>query len=182
MSDFIKSQIEKRLKELRYNCGLQRLHLRNAHGRRWSGCARQDPEKPSSWDLHWETLQAQAQIDRPKDVAAADKTLADFIAEHRHLMGADWPGTDHGRLCWSDYCGGLPIDQHYCQREEGHEGHHAIESGAWPREVTNDHEWHRLIKSCLHAETRENGEAIVCAVCGHALGTPNQESQPNKNL
>ena len=54
MSD-LKSIITQRLVELRHDCALQRLHLRNAHGRRWSGCKRDDPDNPSSWDLHWET-------------------------------------------------------------------------------------------------------------------------------
>ena len=157
-SGFLREQIEKRLKELRYNCGLQRLHLANAHGRRWSGCPRQDPDKPSSWDLHWENLQAEAQRERPKDVAKADKELADFIAEHRPLMGADWIGNDHGRLCWGHYLGGMPIDQHYCQREEGHDGNCADEwpetrwacespRGSWPKGVTCDREWREKIES-----------------------------------
>jgi hypothetical protein len=150
MSTFIREQIEKRLKELRYDCGLQRLHLRNAFGRRWSGCPRRDPEKPDSWDLHWENLQAQAQKERPEWVAKADKALADFIAEHRAIMGPDWPGTDHGRLCWSPFSGGCPIDQHYCQLEENHEGAHADDQGAWPVDVTNEHEWHKLRERCLH--------------------------------
>lgn len=50
MSTFLKEQIEKKLKELRYDCGLQRLHLANAHGWRWSGCERKEPYNPSSWD------------------------------------------------------------------------------------------------------------------------------------
>lgn len=118
------SVIEQNLHVLRHDCALQRLHLRNAHGPRWSGCPRKDPDKPSSWDLYWENLQAEAQRERPKDVAAADKRLADFIAESRKVMGPDWPGNDHGRLCWSPFFGGLPINQFYCQLQEGHTGPH----------------------------------------------------------
>ena len=156
-SGFLRESIEKKLAELRYNCGLQRLHLSNAHRGRWSGCPRQDPDKPSSWDLYWENLQAKAQRERPLDVAKADKELADFIAEHRPLMGADWVGNDHGRLCWGHYLGGFPIDQHYCQREEGHDGNCADEwpetrwacespRGSWPKGVTCDREWRELIE------------------------------------
>ena len=123
MSD-LKQQIEKRLKELRDDCALQRIHVRNAFGTRWSGCQRANPDKPSQWDLHWENLQAEAQMQRPKDVEVADKRLAEFIQESRVIMGAEWPGTDHGRLCWAPFCGGLPIGQFYCQREEGHAGYH----------------------------------------------------------
>lgn len=166
MSDFIKQAIEKRLKELRYNCGLQRLHLRNAHGLRWSGCERRNPDKPDAWEKHWEDLQAKAQVDRPKDVAAADKALADFIAEHRAFMGSEWPGTDHGRLCWSPYCGGSPIEQRYCQLNERHEGIHSDMEYSWPREVTNDTEWSRLRKSCPHTETVDRDGVKYCPVCG----------------
>lgn len=160
ISSFLREQIEKRLKELRYNCGLQRLHLRIAHGPRWSGCQRRNPEKPDSWELYWEELQAKAQQERPKDVEAADKALVDFIAEHRPLMGDDWIGDDHGRLCWSPFLGGRPIDQHYCQREEGHTGTHGNELGAWPIGVTNEHEWHRLLDSLPKGSTglSENSE------------------------
>lgn len=168
-SPFVREQIEKRLKELRENCALQRLHLRNAHGRRWSGCERSDRNNPSSWDLYWENLQAEAQRERPKWVEAADKQLSDFIAEHRPLMGADWVGNDHGRLCWAPYCGGRPIDQHYCQLDEGHEGAHADQSGAWPRDVTNDHEWHRLANSCCHPATFGKEQSTICAACGTTL-------------
>lgn len=170
MSDFIKQQIDKRLKELRYNCALQRLHVRNAFGPRWSGCQRQDPNKPSSWDLHWENLQAQAQVERPKDVSAADKALADFIAEHRPLMDPTWPGSDHGRLCWAPFTGGLPIDQHYCQREEGHGGFHCDGVGAWPRNVTHDQEFSKVRNECPHMmEPVEYGGAPVCPACGATL-------------
>lgn len=179
MSD-LKLQIEKRLKELQHDCALKRLYLRQAFGPRWSGCARMDPDKPSSWDLHWENLQAEAQRQRPKDIAAADKKLADFITESRAIMGSDWPGTDHGRLCWSPFCGGMPIGQFYCELPEGHDGPHVgtEEYGrktAWPnsplQEVTNDRQWHELIKLCLHPTPtrREPDGATICSVCGMAL-------------
>jgi hypothetical protein len=158
VSVFVRESIEKQLKQLRYNCCLQRLHLRNAHGPRWSGQPRRNPDKPDSWDLHWENLQAQAQITRAKDVKEADEELTGFIAEHRPIMGSDWIGNDHGRLCWADYLGGYPIDHHYCQREEGHEGNHGDEwpehrwacehpRGSWPQGVTCDREWRDKIEA-----------------------------------
>lgn len=153
MSDFIRQQIEKRLKELRDDCGLQRLHLRNAHGPRWSGCQRRNPEKPDGWELYWENLQAAAQAERPTWVKAADQALSDFIAEHRPIMGAGWIGNDHGRLCWSAFLGGSPIDQHYCQREEGHSGPHGNKVGEWPIGVTNCHEWNRLLEKLPKGST-----------------------------
>lgn len=153
MSTFLRQKIEDRLVELRYDCGLQRLHLRNAHGPRWSGCQRRNPDKADSWEQHWEDLQAKAQMERPKDVEAADKALKDFILEHRPFMGADWPGTDHGRLCWSPFLGGIPIDQHYCQREEAHSGPHRNEAGEWPLGVTNGREWHQLLKTLPEGAT-----------------------------
>lgn len=115
MSEFIKQQINKRLAELRADCALQREHVRNAFDFKWGQ------------GQYWDDRQSEAQRDRPKDVANADKTLADFIAEHRPIMGADWIGNDHGRLCWDSYLGcldGNPIDNHYCQLPEGHEGYH----------------------------------------------------------
>lgn len=163
----LRDAINQKLAELRKDCALQRLHLKNAFGRRWSGCQRQDPEKPSSWDLYWENLQAEAQRERPKDVEAADKALADFIAECRVIMGPDWIGNDHGRLCWATYLGGMPIDTHYCVREEGHAGNHADEwpetrwacngpRGSWPQGVTCDREWRELI-----ADKKEKGSEVA---------------------
>ncbi len=163
VSSCVREAIEKRLAELRYQCGLHRLHVINAFGRRWSQQPRRDPDNPSSWDLHWENLQAKAQEERPKDVEAADKALVEFIAYHRPLMGPDWIGNDHGRLCWAPYAGGFPISQHYCQREEGHDGNHADvwpetrwacehENGSWPQGVTGDHEWSKLIQARKAAE------------------------------
>lgn len=151
--DSIREQIEKQLVALRYNCGLQRLHVRNAHGPRWSGCQRRNPDKPDSWELYWENLQAAAQVERPAWVEKADMELAEFIAYHRAGMGPDWIGNDHGRLCWAPYLGGMPIDQHYCQKAEGHTDAHGNHRGEWPQGVTNEHEWRRLLEKLPNGET-----------------------------
>jgi hypothetical protein len=132
-SAFVRDAINKRLEELRGVCALKRELVRQAFGRGWSGAKPQDP--PSDWDKYWADLQSAAQRDRPKDVEAADKALADFIAEHRPIMGADWPGTSHGRLCWAGFLGcigGRAINHHYCQRDEGHDGPHEDAEGQWP--------------------------------------------------
>lgn len=144
LNELIKQTIEDKLAALRSNCALQRWHVRVAFGRRWSGCPRKDPANPSSWDLHWENLQLKAQEERPKDVLKADQDLADFIAECRPIMGADWLGNDHGRLCWEPYTGGRPIGHHYCQKAEGHKGDHGNEVGEWPQGVTDETEWRKL--------------------------------------
>lgn len=133
-SAFVADAINKRLAELREQCGVKRILVAQANGMKWGQ------------GEYWDNLQRQAQIDRPKDVEAADKALAEFIAEHRPMMGPDWIGNEHGRLCWAPYLGGMPIAQHYCQREEGHEGNHWDHVGAWPQGVTNAHEWHRFMK------------------------------------
>lgn len=135
MSTFIKESIAKKLIELRYQCGLQRLHVRGANVKSWG-----DGE-------YWERCLREEKIKRPIDRDAADKALAGFIAEHRAIMGPDWIGNDHGRLCWSDYLGGAPIDQHYCQKPEGHEGPGGNEIGVWPQGIRNGRQWHELLKT-----------------------------------
>lgn len=146
-SAFLRESIEKKLKELRADCGLKRLIKGNAFGRRWARSARTDEENrrdSGSSDKYWDDRQAEAQRNSTAELEAADKALADFIAEHRPLMPSDWIGNDHGRLCWSPYLGGRPIDQHYCQKPEGHDDPHGNDIGEWPLGVTNEHEWHRL--------------------------------------
>ena len=132
-SDFIKDAINTRLNELREHCAVKRELVRQAFGPGWSRAKPQDP--PSDWDKYWADLQAVAQRDRPKDVDAADKALADFVTEHRPIMGADWPGSPNGRLCWAEFLGclgGHPINMHYCQHTEGNEGPHEDNEGEWP--------------------------------------------------
>lgn len=158
--------INAKLAELRRACELARQAMRDAFGRRWSGCNRQNSDKPSSWDLHWENRQAEARIQRPLDVEARERELAEFIAESRLVMGPDWIGNDHGRLCWEPYLGGMPIAHHFCQREEGHDGNHADEwpetrwacnspRGSWPQGVTNDREWRQLAEMRMPPAARE---------------------------
>lgn len=61
-------------------------------------------------------------------VSAAGTELAEFILEHRQLVG-DIPNC--GRLCWHKFTGGQPIDTHYCQLKEGHDGDHCDTAGRW---------------------------------------------------
>ncbi|HVU07644.1 MAG TPA: hypothetical protein VHG89_03775 [Verrucomicrobiae bacterium] len=170
-SAFLRESIEKKLKELRDDCALKRLIKSNAFGRRWARSARSDEENrrdSGSSDKYWDDRQAEAQRNSTAELEAADKALANFIAEHRPLMGADWIGNDHGRLCWAPYCGGRPIDQYYCQKEEGHEGPHAAQvgedggaAGEWPQNVTNEHEWHRLLETLPKGATGLERQNIV---------------------
>lgn len=91
MSTFLKEQTEKRLKELRYNCGLQRLYLRNASEKRWARAARSTEENQrdcGSSDKYWDDVQAKSLTKAASGIAEADKLLAEFIAEHRAMM---WP-------------------------------------------------------------------------------------------
>lgn len=154
-SAFLREAIEKRLKELRDDCAVKREIKRNAFAYRWARRSRSTEENardcgPS--DKYWDDRQAEAQRNSTAELEHADQALADFIAEHRVLMPPDWIGNDHGRLCWAPYLGGYPINQHYCQRKEGHEGNHADEwpetrwacehpAGSWPQGVSNDREW-----------------------------------------
>ena len=168
MSAFLQGQIEKRLKELRHQCELLRLTKADAFRGRWARASRSDEENrrdSGSSDKYWDDLQAKEQGERTIALALADKALVDFIAEHRRFMTPEWPGTDHGRLCWSPYCGGTPIEQRYCQLAEGHEGVHADGQYGWPREVTNDREWHQLRESCAH-EFIQYGDDRACHKCG----------------
>ncbi len=169
MSDFLKEQIEKQVKKLRADCAVKREIKRNAFGRRWALASRGHPDKPDGSDKYWDDLQAKEQVTRTEDLANADKTLAGFITEHRSFMGPDWIGNDHGRLCWCPFLGGTPIDQHYCEREENHDGPHADSAFAWPREVTNEHEWHKLRGTCSHPETSDHESGRQCVVCGKIL-------------
>lgn len=157
-SSVVREAIEKKLKELRHTCAVEREVKRNAFGRRWARAGRSTQENErdcGSNDKYWDDLQFAAQVKAKLEVAEADAALAAFIVEHRPLMGSEWIGNDHGRLCWSGYLGGMPIDQHYCLREEGHEGNCADEwpetkwlfrdrRGSWPKGCSNSREVHEL--------------------------------------
>lgn len=174
-SGFLREAIEKKLKELRADCAVKRLIKHNAFGSRWARRGRSDEENRRDCgpnDKYWDDKQAEAQRTAVAEVLAADKALADFIAEHRPIMGADWIGNDHGRLCWAHYLGGYPIDQHYCQREEGHDGNCADEwpetrwacespHGSWPKGVTCDREWRARIESQNDPSSAAASKAVV---------------------
>lgn len=175
-SEFLRGAIDEKLAELREACAVKRQIKRNAFGRRWALNARgtaENERNSGSSDKYWDDCQAVAQTNAVADLAAADKALADFIAEHRPLMGVDWIGNEHGRLCWEPFLGGLPIDQHYCQREEAHDGNHAVEwpetrwacdhrRGSWPQGVTNVYEWRELVEKTKAAETTKANGGSSC--------------------
>lgn len=121
-SAFLRESVEKRLAELREKCALEKAGLQDATG-------------PRPWGdgQYWATRKAEAARTRTLALEAALRELSDFIAEHRPLMGAAWIGNDHGRLCWDQYIGGLPVAFHYCQKPEGHKSHHGDHEGLWRR-------------------------------------------------
>ena len=125
-SSFLREAIEKRLAEMRRHCAILKEGIRHA----------QDPK--SYWgddyggSTYWRDLKAKCAAERPIEYAAALKELADFIAEHRPLMGADWMPDGHGRRCWAQF---LHYRFHYCEKPEGHEGNCACSEGEWPQGV-----------------------------------------------
>ena len=113
-SGFLREAIEKKLKELRADCAVKRLIKHNAFGSRWARSGRSDEENRRDCgpnDKYWDDKQVEAQRTAVAEALAADKALADFITEHRPIMGADWIGNDHGRLCWAHYLGGYEMAQ-----------------------------------------------------------------------
>lgn len=136
---FIRDAITKRLAELRETCAIKQEGVRHA----------QDPKtywgSDSGQSTYWRDLKAKCAAERPAELAAAKRELADFITEHRPIMGADWVPDGHGCQCWAPYLGGAPIGQYYCDREPGHTGPHRCHRGAWPQGVDGDQAWHRLL-------------------------------------
>ncbi|WP_437224950.1 hypothetical protein SH661x_001927 [Planctomicrobium sp. SH661] len=111
--------VNDRLAELRMDLANKRYWIRNGrrvHWGPWPGAERE---------------RRQVLAERRTEVQLAERELKEFIARYRPLMGPDWIGNDHGRLCWNFFRGGLPIGRHFCQLEEGHEGHHCDEEGGW---------------------------------------------------
>ncbi len=139
-SPFIRESIEKRLRELRDKCALEKEGLRHA-------------TEPGNWgtdfgtDTYWADTKKRCAIERAVSFQTVLDALASFIAEHRPIMGAEWIGNEHGRLCWAEYLGGCPIGVNYCQKEENHAGNCANEIGAWPKGVRGEQMWHELLKT-----------------------------------
>ncbi len=174
MSDtcFVIDSIHKRLAELREDCAVKRLIKFNAFERRWARAARTDQQNEADCgpsDSYWDDRQAKAQTESTNAVVVADAELSQFIAEHRHIMGPDWIGNDHGRLCWGHFLGGRPIGQHYCQREEGHDGFCQNDVGAWPKGIHGEPQWWRVKKACAHESKIEWQQKTCCEQCGQVL-------------
>lgn len=142
-STVVREAIEKKLKELQQDCCIRKEWMRQTHDDWFWGSSDEGKRK-----------QEEAKIERPKDYEAALKTLSTFVEEHRPLMGDDWPETPGGRKCWAPYLGGMPIDQHYCQMEEGHEGHHCDSRIKWPQGVANDRQMHEWFDAHPEQDTR----------------------------
>lgn len=167
-SAFIRDSVNKRLRELRDKCALEKEGLRHA-------------TEPGYWgtdnpgQTYWADMKARCAVERKETYAQALNALECFIAEHRSIMGEEWVGNNHGRLCWSPYLGGCPIDQHYCQKPEGHTDAHANEIGAWPIGVRNEHQWHELRRSLPPGATGlETQNAPALAQAAQDSATTNQ--------
>ncbi len=157
-SGFLRGAIESRLSELRNKVALHR-GMKGEWRRRWYW-----DESENAQEKRFRFL-----ISQGEKVREAEAELKRFIAEHRHLMGEDWIGNDHGRLCFLPFLGGRPIDQHYCDRPEGHDGFCENDKGSWTIRVSNQREWRELREVCEHPKYVENGETLVCAVCGKKM-------------
>lgn len=130
---FVRDAINKRLAEMRRSLAIKKEGIRHA----------QDPKSywgsDSPGSTYWADMKARCAAERPIEYAAALQELADFIAEHRPLMGSDWVPDGHGRQCWAQF-------QHYriyyCERPEGHEGNCACSKGAWPQGIRSSQQLH----------------------------------------
>ena len=79
-------------------------------------------------DRAWQVKKFEAIKETKLRIQKAGKSLTDFVHHHKIFIG-DVP--NKGRLCWHCFLGGLPIDTHYCQLPEGHDGSHCNSVGAW---------------------------------------------------
>ena len=172
-SDFVSEQIESRLQELRDDVALQLYLERQSLGPRWARAGRSPDENKRNQgnnDPYWDGIQRDAIEERRAAVKVAESSLREFISEHRYLMAPDWIGNDHGRLCFMTHLGGLPIDRHYCQMPEGHNGFCRNGKGAWPSGCESGYAVRRLQDACKHDVTTEWGsDEHVCSKCGKRL-------------
>lgn len=121
LSPFILDAVEKELRKLRDQCsylkGSMPSYEHNLH------YVRNNDRPDKHRDYH--IAEAEENLRGVKErLAHAHQVLADFIAEQRPIMGAEWIGNDHGRLCWHHHFSHFPISSHYCQLPEDHEGDH----------------------------------------------------------
>lgn len=121
-SAFVREAIMQRLKELRTECALRLGMLEDSKTGFW------EPSK------YWQDMRVKTILEGKEKAHNALKSLEDFVAEHRPIMGAAWMRKHNGRLCWAKYLGGYPIDTHYCIRPEGHKGRHHDTVGWWRRQ------------------------------------------------
>lgn len=129
-SRYVAAAIDAELDRLRRSLAVARYRVHDARRCHWG------------W---WPTAEGERclAIRRLREqVRQAERELRRHIAEHRPLMAPTWVGNDHGRLCWHAFRGGRPIDLHYCQRPEGHDGNHANDLGAWTDAMVQDRRLH----------------------------------------
>ena len=84
-----------------------------------------------------------------KKVQNAERALSEHNAKYRSIMGDDW-APNSGRLCWASVLGGSPIDRHYCDQPEGHDGPHSTPKGCWTDEdaAKSDRRWTIYERAC----------------------------------
>lgn len=159
-SEFLRRKISERLHELRIAVAIPRHVIRE-----W----RQGWVEPTRY---WQARKFECIGRLRAEIKNAERELRDFIADHRSIMGPEWIGNDHGRLCWDSFLGGLPIDQHYCQLEEGHDGFCSGETFAWPKGVRNEFTWRRIREDCDHQVLIQYCGITVCSRCGTDPNSP----------
>lgn len=154
-SGFIADAINDRLHELRLEVALHRHFVNQWRNRTY-------------WDESKDSQHKRCRFIREqmRETRIAEDALRAFIAEHRSLMGKDWIGNDHGRLCFSWFMGGRPIDMHYCSEPEGHDGFCQSDKGSWPRGVHGDREWWDRRAACKHERSIDWDGVMKCIGCG----------------
>jgi hypothetical protein len=142
LSPVVVTAVREHLQKLRYELALMRGVLRYSRRHHWGQ------------DRYWQVKKYQSQQEYKQRIAAAARELSAFIRVHEWVLG-DVP--NNGRLCWHCFTGGLPIDTHYCELPEGHEGDHQNAIGKWTGKPKHpESKPAKPIITAIMAETRQN--------------------------
>ncbi len=138
VDDLIAGAINARLAELQRVCAIER-HVLHENRR-----AHYEPYEERRRHINIRNCRQR--------VREAERALAAHVAKYRHIMGDGW-APHAGRLCWSSVLGGMPIDQHYCDKPEGHDGPHSTPKGCWTDEdaAKRDRRWTIYQEACCKA-------------------------------
>jgi len=122
LSPFITDAVEKELRKLRDQCSYLKNSVRSYEHTLHHTRTNDRPNKHRDYHI----AEAEKNLAGGQErLNQALQTLAAFIAEHRPIMGPEWIGNDHGRLCWHN------ISSNFCQLQEGHDGPHRNEKHFW---------------------------------------------------